>query len=66
MLVRVHDCAIGLLIADRHRLLLGVGSQELDISKAIRKRHLLVFGQVLSGKHEDGVVVEGLLHVLPG
>ena len=35
MLVRPHDRPIGLLVADRHRLLLGVRRQELDIPEAI-------------------------------
>jgi hypothetical protein len=40
MLLRLHDRSIGLLVTDRHRLLLGVGSQELDIPEAVRKGDL--------------------------
>src|SRR6185503_16432458 len=50
----------------RHSLLLGVRSQELDVTEAIREGHLLLFRQVLSGEHQDGMLVEGLLHGLPG
>jgi len=66
MLVRSHDRSIGLLVADRHRLLLGVRRQELDIPEAIGECHLRLCRQALRGKHQDRVVVEGLLHGLPG
>jgi len=66
MLVRAHDRAVGLLVADRHRFLLRVRRQELEVAEAIREQHLLRLGQVLPGEDEDRVVVEGLLHRLPG
>jgi hypothetical protein len=40
MLVRSHDRAIGLLVADRHRLLLGVRSEQLELAEAIGKPDL--------------------------
>jgi hypothetical protein len=40
MLVRRHDRAIVLLVADRHRLLFGVRSQQLDLAEAIGKPDL--------------------------
>jgi hypothetical protein len=66
MFLRTHDRTIRFLVADRHGLLLRVRGQELDITEAIREGHLLVRCQVLSGEHQDGMLVEGLLHNLPG
>ena len=43
MLVRPHDRSIGLFVADRHRFLLRVRGEELDIPEAIGERHLRLF-----------------------
>ena len=66
MLVRPHDRSIGLLVADRHRLLLGVRSQELDLPEAIGERHPRLCGQRLCGEDQDRMLVEGPLDGLPG
>ena len=58
--------SVGLLVTDRHRLLFGIRSQELDLPEMIGECHLRLCCQTLSGKDQDRILVEGLLHGLPG
>src|SRR5215510_13983947 len=59
MLGGFHDGAVRLHVADRHRLLLGVRGQELDVTEPAGERHLLRLGEVLAGEDQDCVLEKG-------
>ena len=58
-LFRLHDAAIDLLIADWHCFL--ALTQNFDIAKALTKGDLVGVGNVLVGKHQRPMRVEGRL-----
>jgi hypothetical protein len=65
MLLGLENGAIGLLVADRNGLGIGVRAQKLEVAKAAREPDLGVVGQVLPGENEQSILVKGLLDAIP-